>query len=487
MVSLLIAEDESFERDAVEELVRIHFGDRIAVSGSVGDGEEACTAVRLLRPQIVLMDISMPIRDGLSAAAEIKDVDQDIEVLILTAHASFEYAQEAIKIGVSDFLVKPYDDDDFAAAVERILVRIAEREARKAREENVLSAMRETSRFAEREFLAVATGSGPLDVVNAGKLLSVLSISPQMPYVCISAEPADAPERLTERAEELKKAIKSASWTILCGHTFGRAIFFVFSSRLAYERPDTMLRRIKSSGWNVSCSRTFNELGRLREAYRDAIGDERSSRSRERGTLSWKESEIVGVLLKGNFSEGLSLITTVLRTHTGEDARSELCGFLKGIRRSLHLSTLSADSGLPDPSDSAHSEEADDPKVLYDALAADIDRLSAVADRCLPKLVSDIQSYIRANLSEDLTLLSVADRFRVTPGHVGRIFRESKVGSFKEYVTTVRLEYAANLLRDPRLGIGEVARMSGFRDPNYFGKVFKTRFGSTPVNYRDRR
>ncbi|MCM0648191.1 response regulator [Clostridium swellfunianum] len=127
MLKMLIVEDEDFERTALKFIVNKYFSDRIEVAGEASNGEQAVQSSLSLKPDIILMDINMPIMDGLKASEKIKENNKDAEIIILTAYNYFEYAKRGITIGVFDYLLKPFSDAEFLDSVNRVIKKINER------------------------------------------------------------------------------------------------------------------------------------------------------------------------------------------------------------------------------------------------------------------------------------------------------------------------------------------------------------------------
>lgn len=127
MLKLLIVEDEDFERRAIKFLVNKYFADKIEVVGEASNGEEAVDKALALKPEIILMDINLPLMDGLQVGEKIKEKDKNAEIVILTAYNYFEYAKRGIKIGVSDYLLKPYSDEEFLYSINKVMEKVKDR------------------------------------------------------------------------------------------------------------------------------------------------------------------------------------------------------------------------------------------------------------------------------------------------------------------------------------------------------------------------
>ncbi|GHI09661.1 LuxR family transcriptional regulator [Streptomyces cellostaticus] len=121
MIRVLLADDQSLVRAGFKALLDAQ--PDIAVAGEAADGEEALLRVRELRPDVVLMDIRMPLLDGLAATRRITgDTElKDVKVVMLTTFELDEYVFEAIRSGASGFLVKDTEPDELVRAVRTVV------------------------------------------------------------------------------------------------------------------------------------------------------------------------------------------------------------------------------------------------------------------------------------------------------------------------------------------------------------------------------
>lgn len=120
--TILLAEDEAIERQDLRELLE-SLG--YAVIGEADNGQTAVTLARELRPDLVIMDIEMPILDGISAAHELYQ-DKTCPVLLLTAYSQQELIVRARDAGVMGYLVKPFRETEVTPAIEVALARYDE-------------------------------------------------------------------------------------------------------------------------------------------------------------------------------------------------------------------------------------------------------------------------------------------------------------------------------------------------------------------------
>jgi len=128
---VLLAEDEELVRRAIIATVNWE-AHGFVLAGSAKDGGEALSLIFTMKPDLVVTDIKMPVLDGISlirmAREEMDEEDQPVFV-VLTAHSDFDYARQAVKLDVADFLLKPLDEDELASTLEKIRAKL-DRKAR---------------------------------------------------------------------------------------------------------------------------------------------------------------------------------------------------------------------------------------------------------------------------------------------------------------------------------------------------------------------
>lgn len=120
MIRVLIADDEGIERMALCRRLQKHFGDTLAIS-QAEDGAEAVEIYRREKSQIVIMDIAMPVLNGVEAAEQIRRLDEGCVIIFLTAYDEFSYARRALVIRALDYLLKPCEEDELVAVMEEAI------------------------------------------------------------------------------------------------------------------------------------------------------------------------------------------------------------------------------------------------------------------------------------------------------------------------------------------------------------------------------
>jgi len=115
---VLIADDHSMIREGLKQLIELE--DDIEVVAQAGDGKETIKQILEVKPDIVLLDINMPVMNGLEVLEELKKMKSDVDVLLLTIHNEVEYLYRAVEIGVEGYVLKDSESDVLIKAIRSI-------------------------------------------------------------------------------------------------------------------------------------------------------------------------------------------------------------------------------------------------------------------------------------------------------------------------------------------------------------------------------
>ncbi len=118
MQRVLVVDDAPFLRMMVSKLLTEN---GYEIAGEAENGEDAIQKYKELKPDIVTMDITMPVKTGLEALREIIEYDKDAKVVMVTAMGQQSMVFEAIQLGAKSFIVKPFKDDIFIGTIKQVI------------------------------------------------------------------------------------------------------------------------------------------------------------------------------------------------------------------------------------------------------------------------------------------------------------------------------------------------------------------------------
>ena len=157
MIHILIVDDEKIEREGLKYLLSMDEGQRKVFEAS--NGKQALQILRTEEIQLLLTDIKMPHMDGLELSRKAKEEKPDLQVVIFSGYSDFSFAQEAIRYGVTEYILKPVDPDDFHSVIKKVEEKIntqKQKEIREQKEQN----------FLQQYFLQNYLYSGDKEILN---------------------------------------------------------------------------------------------------------------------------------------------------------------------------------------------------------------------------------------------------------------------------------------------------------------------------------
>ncbi|KAF1681316.1 response regulator [Bacillus mexicanus] len=118
MTRVLVVDDAKFMRVKIREILEKA---KYIIAGEAEDGEQAADLYKKLRPDIVILDITMPVKNGIKALHDILAFDPKAKVIMCTAMRQQRIVTEAIELGAKDFIVKPFEETKVLEAVSRVM------------------------------------------------------------------------------------------------------------------------------------------------------------------------------------------------------------------------------------------------------------------------------------------------------------------------------------------------------------------------------
>lgn len=193
---VFLVEDEIVTREGIRDTVDWGAAD-YQFCGEAPDGEIALPLIRERRPETVITDIKMPFMDGLQLCRILKETLPTTKIIILSGHDEFKYAQEAIQIGVTEYLLKPIIPQDLLAALRKVARQIDEERQTSAHLQALQAEMAShRSILRERCLLDLVTGnSSSAEFIERAQSLEIDLLAPLYQVLVVRAvPPAGAPE-----------------------------------------------------------------------------------------------------------------------------------------------------------------------------------------------------------------------------------------------------------------------------------------------------
>jgi len=491
--SVLIVDDEEPVLDSFSYLVESTLDD-FQVGGTARSGREAIRIARDNRPDVVLMDIAMPGIDGIDTIRELQHEYPDALYILSTAYERFDLAQRAIPLRVFAYLVKPVSKKRFVETMfrakdeldvqrERLNQRLEEAErGRQALDQEI------------RDFMLLITWK-PLDQQQWARYRHLFQLSGDSALVAaVQLDQSELYPRIAERLERRYRALWSENnrrMILFISDSVSPSVVEAFLQELAGEIVGAAQRYAVS----VGSRRRYDELylscdEALRAMPVPAESETQLSAFREGvRRLSQAVATARGVSDAATAYDALS--EEVFKDWPFHVARSRIAVAFDHL-----LHDHDARLGRPDASVLIADPVLDvmhlDTRKEVDAWAQRVLRRLVEeqrdnADSRRPPVLREALSYIEAHYAQPLQLTDVAEVCDVSAGYLSRLFSQHLGLSFNDQLNSVRLERARRALEEDARSIKEIAYSVGYRDPNYFSRIFKKVTGSSPSEFAARK
>lgn len=535
MLKIFLVEDESVVREGLRDNIPWQqYGYKFV--GEASDGEMALPLIQKTQPDVLLTDIKMPFMDGLSLSRIVHQEFPDMKIIIFSGYDDFEYARQAITVGVEQYLLKPVTRASLQKVLTELRTKIENEQEQKNYQEKFQEEAREYEQFSRTNFfMKVFEGHMPVqNIYEEAAKLSLKLNAPCYNLLMFSLQDKrdgenggyESEDFARKREELLHYFVRYPEYLVFRWNINTYGVLLQGSAEQMKELTERCLENIERIcqpteeifDWYAAVGEPVERLSLLTECYRKAnhlfayrflapdkhiftqeiIGNymprEEGGRIGDIDSAKVDQELIKDFLLRGSHDEIPEFVDSYLFS-IQEALKSRL--FQNYLVFHVHFVTM------------AYVEEIGcDKKEFLELLGEEqiqevnrsIEELSLYIQNILEKAmelrdrVSDHQSkkilkkaldYIEENYTQDtLSLNTVASEVNVSSNYFSAIFSQAMQVTFIEYVTQKRMEKAKKLLRQTEKHSGDIAQEVGYKDPHYFSFVFKKTQGCTPREYR---
>ncbi|MBR6089659.1 MAG: response regulator [Anaerolineaceae bacterium] len=453
-MNLLITDDEPLIHIAIEMSLKETTAADLCIFHA-SNGIEMLHQMEKQAIDIALVDIRMPGMDGLTAIEKARERWPGTHYYIMSGFSEFEYAREAVRLGVVEYLLKPLEPEQLSEIINKVRqeIIIEENQIRKSFQAWLVGALHrhDVSSFYNCEYYSATI------------------------LICCDSDKEPQNDRISMYSAGIRNRISIPCWE---GHLlmiYGRneAELKNYLHSFMTARYPTEISCFVSSVSNdplflsdalhqildYSPVRVLRGIGRCRKLNRISGADaEEISMGRE--WIDWRDC-----YLEKRFSDLVTKTPSLLPGLSKlTDSRIQ--------NLAVFLSTVTGEK-CPEPGDEASLRQ-----FLKD-ICEDVIKFEAGTDR-----IDAVIQYVEENFCEDISVSVLSQKFDLSPNYISSLFKKKLGVNFIDHLTALRLTKAKTMLKSGNLSAKEIAESVGYYSQSYFNKIFLKYEGCTPGEYR---
>ena len=507
--------------------------------GEASDGELAYPMIIKEKPDILITDIRMPFMDGLELCKLVKKELPNIKILILSGYDEFDYAKEAIRLGVTEYLLKPISSGKLLEALNGVSESIRREKEDKDLVRKYMEEMRENTEHEKQKFFEqmIAGNLSMADALETGKKYE-MNLSAGMYNLLLFrftlgeenrksgellGEAEYAIEKLTERLEyvfEFQRGVEGWAFLLMADN-----------EEQMSERVKELSKDLEEIMKNYSTIAYFGGIGQpvarlreLEESFREAeralaarftmelnriISVEDIRMAQNVDTLddieitSFGEIEKTRTMLEKFLNNGAedekdefvdvyinelpeeNLKSVLMRQYIIMDAyivMMSFCEKIEGIEGEMQAQSEELKNSM---------KTIQTLEEIKNYIRMLLKKIIGVRDTISGRRYSDIieiaKDQIRKTyMSDEISLNTIAAEVGMSPSYFSSIFSKEMGKTFVEYLTEIRMDRAKELLMCSSMKTSEIGYEVGYKDPHYFSYIFKKTQNCTPKEFRAR-
>lgn len=524
---IFLVDDEIVIRENIRDCIKWE-EEGFIYCGDASDGEMALPMIEELKPDILITDIKMPFMNGLELSAIVRKQLPRTKIILISGHDEFEYARQAVRIGVEDFCLKPIGAADLVSLLHHVAKKIDAENDQREELERLTRRLSEKKNISREELIRNLCG-GLIATAEAIELATELQV-PLIAryYVVILTDirmnhtfPRDM--TLSSESHVIEKAIaeifRPHAHFLISMHSRTERIWVLQSDQvepLQYisEVFTDAIRRVED---HTGCTIAFgigsiqNRLQGVHASFIDAEDDKhwrKITRQHRTALLHLSNTNRQYIFLdRDSFIDFLVL-------GTKERAESFIRSYTAGLNKIEWQSTLYGYYALTDLTMAVLNKarqlyrQVDAIEETMEELRDRIHQVQSWEDACAylmhltqlfwqwrtdaagryGELIAQVKSYVLKEYGKvELSLQDAANHVNISPSHLSKIFSQETGQTFIDFLMKTRIRKAMELLVSTNAKSYEIAYQVGYNDASYFSNLFKRITGMTIREFRKKK
>lgn len=531
MYRILLADDEGIVTNSLSFIIEKNYEGKFEIE-TAKTGRSAIEIAERFRPDIIFMDIQMPGINGIEAMKEIREFLPSAIIIVLTAYDKFDYAKEAINLGVLDYLNKPFNKANITKVIDAAIYELEQRRERRRQDLQTKERLETVIPIIENGFVASLIFDEPFDedIDNYKNLLGIESMYGYMIAVVfgdtqkgshMTNAVGSSVKAQTTFYSKVRDVLKDTFPTAIVGNINSNKIpVFIPKEILGmeYTERSEIIERSRIAARTMRNTTDIHyrigiggvkKIKACRESYEEAIKalytTEGSVAHVDDLPIAVSYEESYPVDIENDIFEKLSekeVDGCLLKSGEFFDWMIEKYSddFMSIKLKALEF-VLRAESDMYRSGGHVYSFESRKdylPKLMeisdaealrnwyMDKMRVAVNNMSTGSQDHTHYLIKKAYEYIEDNFKREISLNEISEELNLSSYYFSKLFKDETGEGFVEYLTRKRVEKAKEMLKDPDKSIKETGCECGYSDPNYFSRIFKKATGMTPTEYKER-
>lgn len=533
MYRIIIADDEADVRELLAKNIN-QSQTEFQVVATAENGREAIRLVKELKPDILVTDICMPFVSGLELIRQLQELEQPVKTVIISGYDDFSYAKQALTLGVTEYLLKPFSPDELYEVLEKIKTELERQKTMMNNIQEMKEQLKDSRQiFEEQVVRGLIQKTMRPETVRKDAQTAGICLEQRLCAVGIMR----IHENLQDQGRDMKDFLnvvkdtyfqKNCQTYVTRFHEKQLVILFLGD----YRNAQTFRRAIKEGltaleeslekyyDLKAGCivGGIYEEWSRIPDSYKDAMSVWRGTLENSDPVVFFEDLAIQSEKKQANAFERPRELENQLLIHIqmGQEEKAEEClddilhyyesmDVKLGDFVSISLVELVFDISSTLVKAGGQGQVWEDEDVVeylkehfaYGSLWDAKEVLQAYILRCCrqfasvnekqgERIVFQVKELIEKHLGdEEFGLETVSSKLYFSHNYVRQIFKQIAGESFMEYLIRRRMETARELLKNSTLKIQDVAGKTGYSNQRYFASCFKKYYGCTPTEYRN--
>lgn len=537
MMKVLIADDEKKVAKLIYQLVNWQqWG--LEVMGVVHDGRQALQLIRSEKPDIVITDIRMPGFNGIELIQEVQKEENRISFVIISGYSEFKYAQQALKLGVEDYLLKPIKRKDLVAVLDKIVGKRNDIEADEKQKETIQSELQKTKEQARNNLLRALIVNNENSVGIESQFFAGQHFQIVIARVYITAmqqaESKETFDYILSKVQTLLSDTLKLHCTEMVNTIWKNEVVCLLNGdaldRISYDELLNCIRTELSSiqliypgakvvfglGRQLDSVDDFQEslgqlhlsmIGRFKQ-INQIIFLEEAIQSTEKGSskngIVSPQQGALQSALTSEFRQKMDSCIEGLDVAGLQKLMKEVADLMNdhlaeyGLVQKTYLDIIKTFSFGTRKYHGIESAFEEDLCEGIERVYRFRDLMSWLSEQCAELLIQTkeekmnseskpifyAKQYIAEHYGEPLTLELVASEIGFNTTYFSSVFKKATGQNFVDYLTQIRMENAKKMLAQSEMDLNIISEKIGYATLKYFSKIFKKHTGITPSEYR---